>query len=126
MAKVLITEDELIVAEDIKSSLQKYGHEVVAIVTNGCDTINKIEELRPDVVLLDIMLAGSMDGIETAHYINDRFGIPVVYLTAYSDEKTMRRAFETAPFGFLLKPFEERQLYATIEMAHYMHNEILI
>lgn len=125
MARVLITEDELIVAEDIKSSLIKYGHEVLAIVTTGADTIDKIEELCPDVILMDIMLSGEMDGVETAQYINEHFDIPVVYLTAYSDEGTMRRAFKTAPFGFLLKPFEERQLYATIEMAHYMHCEIL-
>lgn len=123
--KVLIIEDELIVAEDIKASLLKYGHDVVGIAAGGVEAINLIEELRPEIALMDIMLPGDLDGIETARYINDRFDIPVVYLTAYSDEVTMRKAFETAPYGFLLKPFEERQLFATLEMAYYMHNEIL-
>ncbi len=124
MARVLITEDEHIVAEDIKAALLRYGHEVVGIACDGVETINLIEEKCPDVVLLDIMLPGDMNGIECAHYINDRFGIPVVFLTAYSDEKTMRQAFETSPFGFLIKPFQDKQLYATIEMAFYMSKEL--
>ena len=124
MAKVLITEDEQIVAEDIKASLLRYGHDVVGIAYDAVETINLIEEKCPDVVLLDIMLPGDMNGIECAYYINDRFGLPVVFLTAYSDEKTMRQAFETSPFGFLIKPFQDKQLYATIEMAYYMANEI--
>ena len=119
MCRVLIVEDEQIIAADIKYTLLKYEHEVVGIAATGRDAINKIEEFRPDVILMDIMLDGDMDGIETVRYINDRFSIPVIYLTAFSDDATMKKAFETKPEGFLLKPFEEIQLKAVVEMAYH-------
>ena len=119
MCRVLIVEDEQIIAEDIKFTLLKFEHEVVGIAVSGREAINKIEEFRPDVILMDIQLDGDMDGIETVRYINDRFNIPVIYLTAYSDDTTMKKAFETEPEGFLLKPFEEIQLNVVVEMAYH-------
>jgi two-component system, cell cycle sensor histidine kinase and response regulator CckA len=120
-ANILIVEDERIVAKDIEERLKELEYGVSATVTSGKKAIEKAEILHPDLVLMDIRLKGDMDGIETAEAIKNRFDIPVIYLTAYADEATLERAKVTEPFGYILKPFNERDLHSTIEMALYKH-----
>ena len=119
--KILIVEDEAIVAEDIRNTLQNLGYTISAVVSSGEESITKIEEDEPDLVLMDIVLKGAMDGIEAASQIHFRFNIPVVYLTAFTDKKTIERAKLTEPFGYIVKPFEDRELHSTVEMALYKH-----
>ncbi len=120
-AKILVVEDENIVALEIKKRLQKLGYIVPGVASRGEDAIIKAEGIRPDLVLMDIMLKGEIDGIHAAGEIHKRFNIPVVYLTAYSDEETLYRAKLTEPYGYILKPFEEDDLRTTIEIALYRH-----
>ncbi|MBU4077034.1 MAG: response regulator [Euryarchaeota archaeon] len=117
--RILVVEDEVIVADDIRRSLQNLGYDVTSIASSGEIAIKNVEENTPDLVLMDIMLQGKMDGIEAASQIKSRFGIPVVYLTAYSDEKIMERAKITEPFGYLIKPFRDREVQINIEIALY-------
>ncbi len=120
-AKLLIVEDEEIVAFDIESTLKSLDYEVPAIVSCKEEAIASAAKNQPDLVLMDIMLKGSMEGIEAANEIRSLFNIPVVYLTAYADINTLRQAKVTEPFGYLLKPFEEKELQTTIEMALARH-----
>lgn len=117
--KIMIVEDESIVAEDIRRTLIKLGYAVPAVASSGEVAIKKAGEHVPDLILMDIMLKGGMDGIETAKQIRSRFNIPVVFLTAYSDEKILERAKLTEPFGYIIKPFKERELKMNIEVALY-------
>ena len=119
--KILVVEDEHIVALDIRNRLKGLGYAVPAIAHSGKQAIEKTEEHGPDLVLMDIMLKGDMDGIDTANYIHENIGIPVIYLTAYADQSTFERAKITEPYGYILKPFDERELYTSIEMALYKH-----
>lgn len=116
-AKVLVVEDERIVAEDIKGRLQKLGYTVQGMACSGEEAIKKAEETHPDLVLMDIVLEGKMNGIEAAKIIGSRFNIPFVYLTAYADDKTLEKAKVTEPYGYILKPFEDRELQTIIEIA---------
>ncbi|MCE8426223.1 MAG: response regulator [Candidatus Methanoperedens sp.] len=120
--QILVVEDESIVAEDIKRSLQMLGYVVPSIVSTGEMAIKKVEELHPDLVMMDIMLKGKMDGIEAAGQIHAKYNIPIVYLTAFSDDKILERAKVTEPLGYIIKPFKERELYITIEMALFKHD----
>jgi CheY-like chemotaxis protein len=122
-AKILLAEDENIVALDIKSRLISLGYAVLAVVSSGEDAIRKAAETRPDLVLMDIKLKGEMDGIEAAAQIKARFDIPVIYLTAYVDKDTMERARQTDPLGYVTKPYEEEDLTRTIEMALTHHRK---
>lgn len=124
--QILIVEDERIVADDIKTSLLRLGYEVCGIAISGEEAIKKAEEHRPDLVLMDIVLKEEMDGIETASIIRTRFDIPVVYLTAHADAKTLERAKTTEPFGYILKPFEDRDVHSTIEIAIYKHEMVTL
>ncbi len=119
--RILIVEDQNIVAMDIQNRLKSLNYIVTAIASSGAGAIKRAEETSPDLVLMDIMLKGDMDGIGAAQQIRTRFNIPVVYLTAYADSNTLQRAKLTEPFGYILKPFEERELHTTIEMALYRH-----
>lgn len=119
--QILIVEDEGIVAADIEESLKSLGYEVAAVAPSGEEALKKIEEKKPDLVLMDIILKGTMNGIEATNEIHSRFDIPVVYLTAYADEEVLERAKVTEPFGYIIKPFEDRELYTIIEMALYKH-----
>jgi CheY-like chemotaxis protein len=119
--KILVVEDESVVALDIQGRLTRLGYAVTDLATYGEEAIQKAEELRPDLVLMDIRLKGEIDGVQAAECIRSRLGIPVVYLTAYTDEATLQRARITEPFGYLLKPFKERELHTTVEMALYKH-----
>lgn len=120
-ARILIVEDESIVALNIKNRLEALGYSVVATTSSGESAIQIVQENRPDLVLMDIKLRGVIDGIEAATHIWNRFQIPVVYLTAYSDEETVGRAKITEPYGYILKPFEARDLGTTIEISLYKH-----
>jgi len=120
-AKILIVEDDRIVAKDIENTLKNLGFSVSSIVSSGEEAINKVKKKSPDLVLMDIVLKGEMDGIEAAKQIKERFHIPVVYLTAYADKKLLERVKITEPFGYIVKPFEERELHTTIEIALYKH-----
>lgn len=120
-ARILVVEDERIVSMDIQTRLRSLGYEVVGSATSGGEAITKAGELRPNLVLMDIMLDGNMDGIEAAEVIREHFGLPVIYLTAYADPATLQRAKVTEPFAYILKPFEERELHGHIEIALYKH-----
>ena len=120
-ARILVVEDESIIALDLQSLLIDLGYEVTAIASSGEEGVRWAEETRPDLTLMDVRLRGAMDGVEAAGQIRARFDIPVIYLTAYADEATLQRAKITEPFGYLLKPFQKRELKATIEMALYKH-----
>ncbi len=119
--QILIVEDERLEAEDIKTSVQKLGYAVSGIAFSGKAAVKKVEEMRPDLVLMDIVLKGELDGIEAASIINSRLDVPVIYLTGYSDKKMLERAKATEPFGYILKPFEDKELKTTIEMALHNH-----
>ena len=120
-AVILVVEDERVVALDIRSQLRNLGYDVPTIVSRGEDAVQTATELSPDLVLMDIHLRGEMDGIQAAQHIRTHLDIPVIYLTAYADDDTLQRAKVTEPFGYVVKPFEERELYTTIEMALYKH-----
>jgi signal transduction histidine kinase len=117
VTQILIVEDEAIVAESISSKLRKFGYQVAGPVSTGEDAVRVAGEVRPDVILMDIHLAGVIDGIDAAGEIAELYHIPVIFLTAYADDQTLERAKGAKPFGYLIKPFRERDLHATIRMA---------
>lgn len=116
-AQILIVEDEVLIALGIQKKLEKFGYFVTGIASSGEAALAKAIELRPDLVLMDIVIQGRLDGIEAAKRIQEQFDTPVVYLTAYSDQEHLHRAKTTEPFGYLLKPFNDRELEITLELA---------
>lgn len=116
-AKILVVEDQRIIAKNIKASLEKLGYDVLALVTSGEEAIETAAKLLPDLVLMDIRLSGNMDGVTAAEQIYSDLHIPIVYLTAHSDIATVKRATVTGAFGYILKPFKQQDLLATIETA---------
>ncbi len=120
-AKIMVVEDEIIVAKDIQNRLRRFGYNVPAVASSGEEAIVKVAETYPDLVLMDIRLKGEMDGIEAARQIYNQFNIPIIYLTAYADDNTIERAKVTEAFGYLLKPFKERELYSSIEVTLSKH-----
>ena len=121
LAKIVVVEDERVVALHLRQQLARLGYDVPAMATKGRQALELITSHRPDVVLMDIHIDGEMDGIDTAARIPDHLHIPVIYLTAYSEDSTLERARSTRPYGYLLKPFSERELHATIQMALERH-----
>ncbi|MBN2398387.1 MAG: response regulator [Deltaproteobacteria bacterium] len=119
--RILIVEDEVIIARDIESKLRGLGYDTLPVISSGEEAIEKAGDLKPDLILMDIVLNGDIDGIEATSRIGKLFNIPVVYLTAYADEKTLERAKVTDPFGYMIKPFGEKELHSTVEMAIYKH-----
>ncbi len=117
--KVLVVEDEIIVARDICNMLQSLGYKSISVSSNSEEAIKTAEKESPHIVLMDIMLEGRLNGVEAADYIYTNLNIPIIYLTSYSDETIIQKAKKTEPFGYLLKPFEERDLKTTIEIALY-------
>src|SRR5579883_426068 len=117
MVQILVVEDEGVIAADIKDCLEGLGYAVPAVAASGEEAIATATTLRPDIVLMDIRLKGDMDGVQAAAQIWQRLHIPVVYSTGYSDRVTLERAKATGPFGYVLKPIEERELYVAIETA---------
>jgi CheY-like chemotaxis protein len=122
-AKILVVEDENVVALEIKKRLTRLGYIVPSVASSGKEAISKAEGFLPDLILMDIRLKGEMDGIEAAQKIWTQFGIPVIYLTAHSDDETLKRAKQTQPYGYVLKPFVEEDLRAVIEMALYRRHK---
>ena len=120
-ARILIVEDQGIVAQDLKMSLEDMGHSVCAVVAYGEEAIKKAEDENPDLILMDIVLRGKLNGIDASYQIRSIFDIPIIYVTAFADENILQRAKVTEPFGYIIKPFQERELRTTIEMALYKH-----
>ncbi len=120
-SKILIVEDEGVVAKDIQMRLERLGYAVVGIAYSGDDAVETAGRFSPDLVLMDIKLRGDMDGIEAARQIRDRFNIPVIYLTAYTDDMTLKFAKIAEPYGYIVKPFGDRELHSNISMALYKH-----
>lgn len=119
--RILVVEDEAIEALDIQQRLERMGYQVSGVAHSGEEGLRKAEELSPDLVLMDIMLPGKLDGVMTAERIRSRLDIPVIYLTAYADENTLQRAKITEPYAYLVKPFQERELHIAIEIALYKY-----
>lgn len=120
--KILIVEDESIVAMDIKQSLEKMGHEVLGIASTGVKALEFLSKnVKPDLILMDIMIKGDMTGIDIADHVNKHHKIPVIFLTAYADEKTLEKAKLTEPYGYILKPFKEVDLRTNVELALHKH-----
>ena len=119
--KIMVVEDEWIVADQICSNLREFGYTICSTASTGEEAIRKVETDRPDLILMDIVLKGEMDGIEAADRISLRFDIPIIYLTAYANHGYIERAKHTRPFGYMVKPFKEQELYSNIEMALHKH-----
>jgi len=119
MVKILIVENEMIIARDLQSTLNNLGYNVLAINNNGEEAVTNAGEMQPDLVLMDIKLDGKMDGIEVAKRIRDKYNIPSIYLTFYSDDVTLERAKCTEPLGYIIKPFTDNEIRAQIEIALY-------
>jgi|SRR5688572_14037189 len=117
--KILVVEDESIVAKDIQNTLTRLGYDVPATASNAVSAFQKLEELRPDLVFLDIKLKGDIDGIQIAEKIKSHYDIPVIFLTSFVDKGTLDRAKVTEPYGYIVKPFNESDLQTTVEMALY-------
>ena len=120
---VLVVEDESIVSKDIQHSLKKLGYNVVGAANTGELAVSLALEHMPDIILMDIMLKGEMNGIEAADAIRKETNIPVIFLTAYADESTLAKAKVTQPYGYIIKPFKEIDIHTSIEMALYKHKK---
>jgi CheY-like chemotaxis protein len=116
-AKILVVDDESEVAETLEILLKKFGYNVVGCENRAEDAIKKAGELRPDLILMDIELAGKMDGIQAADTIRKKYHIPVIYITAICDTKTLERVGASIPYGYILKPFTENELHTVIEIS---------
>ncbi len=119
--RILVVEDESIVAQDVQNRLERLGYIVSAVTSSGEGAIQEVRKMPPDLVLMDIVLKGQMDGITAAESIHNEFCIPLIYVTAHADKKTLERAKITEPYGYVLKPFEDRELHTAVEMALYKH-----
>ncbi|MEF8796521.1 MAG: sigma 54-interacting transcriptional regulator, partial [Salinivenus sp.] len=119
--RVLIVEDEFAVAMELEDHLEAMGYTVIDHVMTGAEAVERAEQTAPDLVLMDVRLDGPMDGVEAARQIRASRSLPVVFVTAYSDDDTLERATETTPYGYVVKPFDRRELYATLEVARQTH-----
>ena len=119
--KVLVVEDEILVAKSIEMSLKGWGYDVIGVASSGEKAIEIVSHTKPDLVLMDIKLKGPMNGVSTAQRIQAFFDIPVVYLTAHSDPETLKRALHSNPYGYVVKPFVEDELRQAIEQALDRH-----
>jgi diguanylate cyclase (GGDEF)-like protein/PAS domain S-box-containing protein len=118
---ILIVEDESVVAKDIELRLKSLGYKISGISSSGMDAVEKALATRPDLILMDIMLKNGVDGISAAEKIREVYNVPVIYITAFGDKETLSRAKITEPYGFILKPFDERELQINVEIALYKH-----
>jgi len=121
-SKIFIVEDQMILANDLQLQLENLGYIVVGIAGNGKKAIKKIGEIKPDLILMDIVIRGDMDGIETAQKIRDLYNIPFIYLTAYFDDGILERASLTQPYGYITKPYNDISLNTAIKLALYKHH----
>jgi len=116
-AKLMVVEDEFLVAQDLANRLERMGHEVVAVVPSGEEALDRAARDHPDLVLMDILLQGELDGIQAAGELKKRWGIPSVYLTAYAEDRVVQRAVGSAPLGYLIKPYRNDELKAAVTLA---------
>lgn len=121
--RILIVEDEVLIAEDIRISLNELGYDISDICYDSENAMDSIYKSRPDMVILDINIRGSKNGIEIAEIINEKYQIPFIFLTSLSDRDTLEKAKKTRPKGYLTKPFKDKDLLTTIEMAIYNHSQ---
>jgi len=119
--KIMVVEDEGVTSLRIHKSLKEKGYDIISNVFTGEDAVKITAEEKPDLIIMDIVLDGEMDGIEAAGKIHSEFDIPVVYLTAHSNEEMLKRIKETDPFGYIIKPFDDRELFIVVEIAFYKH-----
>jgi two-component system, response regulator PdtaR len=124
--RVLIVEDDAIIAEDIKEMLSNVNYSTVGIAYNKREAIQLITTTKPDLILLDINLSGNYEGFEIAEYINTHSKLPFIYLTSYSSPEILNRAKHTTPMGYIVKPFNEKELYSTIEIASFNYSKFQI
>ncbi len=120
-SNVVIVEDEALIAEDIRMALELHGHSVMDVVNRGEDSIRVINEKKPDVVIMDIMLSGDMDGIEAADIIQNKLSVPVIFLTAHNDEGTLARVRSRSPYGYILKPFRNKEVGIAVDLVRQRH-----
>jgi CheY-like chemotaxis protein len=120
-SQILIVEDEIVVATELEESLKKLGYGICGVASSGQKAIQKGEQENPDLVLMDIKLKGGMDGIQAAEMIRTRLGIPVIFLTAYTDDEIVEEAKVTEPYAYIVKPYRERELHIAIEFALHKH-----
>ncbi|MFO7447957.1 MAG: response regulator [Ignavibacteriaceae bacterium] len=120
--EILIVEDETIIAIDIETRLSSLGYKVIGSAKSGEEVLSFVDDKLPDLILMDINLGGKLDGIETSAKIREKYDIPIIYLTAYADEKTLSRAKLTQPYGYIIKPFDNLAVRSTIETALYKYN----
>jgi PAS domain S-box-containing protein/putative nucleotidyltransferase with HDIG domain len=120
-ARIMVVEDEAVISLEIQDRLKQMGHSVCGTAVTGADAIKTASDERPDLILMDVQLRGAMDGVEAATEIRSRLDTPVIFLTAFADNQTVERARMTEPFGYLIKPFSEKELFAAIEVALYKH-----
>ena len=121
-ARIMVVEDEAVISLEIQDRLTKMGHSICGTAASDEEAVSVAAAKHPDLILMDVQLRGDVDGVETAQQIRDRIEIPVIYLTAFADDRTVERARLTEPFGYLIKPFSEKELYAAIETALYKHS----
>ena len=122
-AKILIVEDESIVAKDIQVTLEKLGYDVIGTVAEGEKVFDIVKDKTPDLILMDIMLKGKMTGIDTSIQIHKEISLPIIYMTAYADKDTLSKAKMTQPHGYIIKPYKEVDLRTTVEIALYKHKK---
>ncbi len=118
---ILVVEDERMIAEDILESLSELGYHVPVTAATGAEALEKARQYKPDLILMDIMLKGDWDGIQTAQEIHKEHDCALIYLTAFTDQEVLQRAKITTPFGYILKPFREKELHAMVEVSLYRH-----
>ena len=121
--KVMVVEDEFIIALDLKDVVKGFGYNVVAVATSGYDAVEKASKFKPELVLMDIMLKGKIDGVEAADIIRQKLDIPIIFVSSFSDEESVIRAGKVSDYGYLIKPFDNRQLKEVIEAALKKHEE---
>ncbi len=121
--KVMIVEDEFIIALDLKDIVKGFGYNVIAVATSGNDAVEKASQFKPELVLMDIMLKGKIDGVEAADFIRQKLDIPIVFVSSFSDEESVIRASKVSDYGYLVKPFDIDQLKEVIESALKKHEE---
>lgn len=120
-AKILVVEDEVVIAMDLQQRLIKLGYDVPVTVANGEEAIRTVMKIHPDLVIMDIRIQGEMDGVQAAQKIRREARVPVIFLAAHSDDMTVQRAKVAEPFSYIVKPFNERELMASIEIALHRH-----
>ena len=125
MARILIVEDEVMIAEDLAATCQSYGYDIVEPAYAPGDALNKLQNERIDLVLLDINLESDVNGIEIAHYIKENLQIPIIYITSYTDTDTIAAARDTSPMAYITKPFKRADIHATIEIALQNHRDFM-